>query len=165
MVCLGFEPRAAGWEAQTKPWSYGSHPFFICYIHFKQQQHSIGKSFTNRWFMIQLFLCKTIKSVRSCARLSNVSIITKTFLWMGIFLFDKSYLGRAITFNLIWAHKKRVSLWLLASIFSRYTLLTTSWWIDNDKRRKMDKSFYAAGCCRSISFLVGLFVLSYPLMF
>ena len=23
MVCLGFEPRAAGWQAQTKPWSYG----------------------------------------------------------------------------------------------------------------------------------------------
>ena len=27
MVCLGFEPGAAGWQAQTKPRSYGGHPF------------------------------------------------------------------------------------------------------------------------------------------
>ena len=26
MVCLGFEPGATGWQAQTKPQSYGSHP-------------------------------------------------------------------------------------------------------------------------------------------
>ena len=26
MVCLGFEPGAAGWQAQTKPRSYGGHP-------------------------------------------------------------------------------------------------------------------------------------------
>ena len=26
MVCLGFEPGAAGWKAQMKPWSYGGHP-------------------------------------------------------------------------------------------------------------------------------------------
>ena len=26
MVCLGLEPRAAGWKAQTKPRSYGGHP-------------------------------------------------------------------------------------------------------------------------------------------
>ena len=26
MVCLGFEPGAAGWKAQTKPRSYGGHP-------------------------------------------------------------------------------------------------------------------------------------------
>ena len=25
MVCLGFKPGAAGWKAQMKPWSYGSH--------------------------------------------------------------------------------------------------------------------------------------------
>ena len=24
MMCLGFKPGAGGWEAQTKPWSYGS---------------------------------------------------------------------------------------------------------------------------------------------
>ena len=32
MVCLGFEPGAAGWQAQTKPRSYGGHPkqyFFV----------------------------------------------------------------------------------------------------------------------------------------
>ena len=27
MVCLGFEPRAAGWQAQTKPRSYGGYFF------------------------------------------------------------------------------------------------------------------------------------------
>ena len=26
MECLGFEPGAAGWKAQTKPRSYGGHP-------------------------------------------------------------------------------------------------------------------------------------------
>ena len=26
MVCLGFEPGATGWWAQTKPRSYGGHP-------------------------------------------------------------------------------------------------------------------------------------------
>ena len=26
MVCLGFEPAAAEWRAQTKPLSYGGHP-------------------------------------------------------------------------------------------------------------------------------------------
>ena len=26
MVCLGFEPAAAGWLAQTKARSYGGHP-------------------------------------------------------------------------------------------------------------------------------------------
>ena len=26
MVCLGFEPGAAGWQAQTKPRSYGGNP-------------------------------------------------------------------------------------------------------------------------------------------
>ena len=31
MVCLGFEPGAAGWLAQTKPWSYGGHPS-VCVI-------------------------------------------------------------------------------------------------------------------------------------
>ena len=28
MVCLGFEPGAEGWYAQTKPRSYGGHPQF-----------------------------------------------------------------------------------------------------------------------------------------
>jgi len=27
MVCLGLEPRAAGWKAQTNPMSYGAIPF------------------------------------------------------------------------------------------------------------------------------------------
>ena len=29
MVCLGFEPRAAGWKAQTNPLSYGGIPDVI----------------------------------------------------------------------------------------------------------------------------------------
>ena len=27
MVCLGFEPGAAEWMTQTKPQSYGGHPY------------------------------------------------------------------------------------------------------------------------------------------
>ena len=30
MVCLGLEPGAAGWKAQTNPLSYGSTPSLIC---------------------------------------------------------------------------------------------------------------------------------------
>ena len=29
MVCLRFEPRAAGWKAQTNPLSYGGTPAFL----------------------------------------------------------------------------------------------------------------------------------------
>ena len=29
MVCLGFEPAAAGWQAQMKPQSYGGRPTFL----------------------------------------------------------------------------------------------------------------------------------------
>ena len=29
MVCMGFEPRVAGWKAQTNPLSYGGNPSFI----------------------------------------------------------------------------------------------------------------------------------------
>ena len=30
MVCLGLEPGAAGWKAQTNPLSYGGTPSFKC---------------------------------------------------------------------------------------------------------------------------------------
>ena len=29
MVCLGLEPRAAGWKAQTNPLSYGDMQFLV----------------------------------------------------------------------------------------------------------------------------------------
>ena len=32
MVCLGFEPGAAGWQAQTKPQSYGGHIVGCCLL-------------------------------------------------------------------------------------------------------------------------------------
>ena len=32
MVCLGFEPRAAGWKAQTNPLSYGGTPFTYSFL-------------------------------------------------------------------------------------------------------------------------------------
>ena len=31
MVCLGLEPGAAGWKAQTNPLSYGGTPNVGCY--------------------------------------------------------------------------------------------------------------------------------------
>ena len=31
MVCLGLEPGAAGWKAQTNPLSYGSTPTFLIF--------------------------------------------------------------------------------------------------------------------------------------
>ena len=30
MVCLGLEPGAAGWKAQTNPLSYGGTPWLSC---------------------------------------------------------------------------------------------------------------------------------------
>ena len=32
MVCLGFEPRAAVWKAQTNPLSYCGTPFAVTYF-------------------------------------------------------------------------------------------------------------------------------------
>ena len=29
MVCLGFKPAAAGWQAQTIPWSYGGRNLIL----------------------------------------------------------------------------------------------------------------------------------------
>ena len=36
MVCLGFEPGAAGWKAQMNPLSYGGTPLFVYFCLFKQ---------------------------------------------------------------------------------------------------------------------------------
>ena len=41
MVCLGFEPGAAGWKAQMNPLSYGGTPF-ICSL-FVQESATIVK--------------------------------------------------------------------------------------------------------------------------
>ena len=38
MVCLGFEPGAAGWKAQTDPLSYGGTPYFSNSCQKKLQQ-------------------------------------------------------------------------------------------------------------------------------
>ena len=35
MVCLGFEPRAAGWKAQTKTRSYDGHLKHILTLNYK----------------------------------------------------------------------------------------------------------------------------------
>ena len=32
MVCLGFKPGAAGWQAQMKPQSYGGHQIFLTFL-------------------------------------------------------------------------------------------------------------------------------------
>ena len=45
MVCLGFEPGAAGWKAETNPLSYGGAPglFLYIFVHFttpKQIYHT-----------------------------------------------------------------------------------------------------------------------------
>ena len=41
MVCLGFEPRAAGWKAQTNPLSYGGTPSQCIFSWIKQlYEHS-----------------------------------------------------------------------------------------------------------------------------
>ena len=32
MVCLGLEPRVAGWKVQTNPLSYGGSPYLIYFI-------------------------------------------------------------------------------------------------------------------------------------
>ena len=44
MVCWGFEPGAAGWQAQTKPRSYGGHHvenFFHCYNWFNFEKNNL----------------------------------------------------------------------------------------------------------------------------
>ena len=46
MVCLGFKPGAAGWQAKTKPWSYGGTPYG--YILFKAQKLQFNLKPTRR---------------------------------------------------------------------------------------------------------------------
>ena len=41
MVCLGFEPGAAGWKAQTNPLSYGGTPGIFIVPIFTCSMHSI----------------------------------------------------------------------------------------------------------------------------
>ena len=46
MVCLGFEPWAAGWKAQTNPLSYGGTPIRLIFLpkDFKSNRTEEGKS-------------------------------------------------------------------------------------------------------------------------
>ena len=41
MTCLGVEPRAAGWKAQTNPLSYGGTPIFLSI--FKLKKYSLSQ--------------------------------------------------------------------------------------------------------------------------
>ena len=59
MECLGFKPGAAGWKAQTKPRSYGSHPI-ICNLNNKpttQKSVTLGmgtkKAFSSEFKMLK----------------------------------------------------------------------------------------------------------------
>ena len=45
MVCLRFEPRAAGWKAQTNPLSFGGTPYLkslYCFPFKRQKKNKIG---------------------------------------------------------------------------------------------------------------------------
>ena len=39
MVCLGFEPGAAGWKARTNPLSYGGTPTLVVFTTVKWKMH------------------------------------------------------------------------------------------------------------------------------
>ena len=45
MECLGFEPGAAGWKAQMKPWSYGGHQVYFVnsYLNFDFKRTKLNK--------------------------------------------------------------------------------------------------------------------------
>ena len=48
MECLGFEPGAAGWKAQMKPWSYGGHQVYFVnsYLNFDFKRTKLNKKRT-----------------------------------------------------------------------------------------------------------------------
>ena len=43
MVCLGFEPGAAGWKAQTNPLSYGGTPQLTCLVKSKPLKQKVSR--------------------------------------------------------------------------------------------------------------------------
>ena len=69
MVCLWFEPGAAGWQAQMKPLSYGGHN--VCNV------LSILGLFTNEWNFITNRFC-LFSILMRLIRVENKSI--KLFL-------------------------------------------------------------------------------------
>ena len=46
MVCLGFEPGAAGSQVQTKPWSYGGHQII---------KNLLNTSFSIKFYFLKIF--------------------------------------------------------------------------------------------------------------
>ena len=69
MMCLGFEPGAAGWQAQTKPWSYDDLAVVSSSVY--------GKHLFSRrifyWNLVFLFLlpdCQNLLAFQ-CSPLAN----------------------------------------------------------------------------------------------
>ena len=92
MVCLGFEPGAAGWKAQTKPRSYGGHPTVLCLPIPSGNLSFTLKSYTARLsqlipIQVQLLaIPASISGVRS-NRCSKYFAATVKFLKVGIVIY------------------------------------------------------------------------------
>ena len=81
MVCLGFEPGAAGWKARTNPLSYGGTPCFIMLIY-----NLLRKKLSN-----YIFKTCPIKGVRIIKDLSQSLLRLLIFLFN---VFQRSWLFR-----------------------------------------------------------------------
>ena len=81
MVCLGFEPRAKGWQVQTKPRSYGGHPNqnSYCYSEISLQNQILK--------YLKLYLCnykhEILISPRSTSRIIHDCSRNCFFIKMG----------------------------------------------------------------------------------
>ena len=74
MVCLGFEPRVAGWKAQTNPLSYGGTPYYIILTTATAEKvHSfpfklLSAFYMNEFFPIQKFPASNIHRAAAVTR-------------------------------------------------------------------------------------------------
>ena len=78
MVCLGFEPRAAGWKAQTNPLSYGGNPppiAKVCLMQFfwGNRFTQVGKSNGSTVKLLQFY--STVKLLCGQWKLTTLSPI------------------------------------------------------------------------------------------
>ena len=71
MVCLGFNPPAAGWSAQTKPRSYGSRP--------RQTLLGVGSLIIFLSFIL-LDICSFQKTVELVFKLANPGLFLFIFI-------------------------------------------------------------------------------------
>ena len=120
MVCLGFEPGAAGWKARTNPLSYGGTPRIRCLLKKKRSTFSWDLNSLRhgaaRWPPSSLDCIIVVKSLNSI--LSIFQLNTKQHFWENVLTvawrnFRPLACTILFTFCENWHNKKPMKLWMI----------------------------------------------------